>query len=121
LGNRQWDIPRLRVLLGEILSKNVLFDNYVIEHNFPAIGRRIMLINTRRIPRPPAKPTIIPLVIEDIADMDKIRMTLEKMNEMELFSKIAREKETSILWLGKEVNALLPRLGEKFKYNNGAK
>jgi PAS domain-containing protein len=49
LGNRQWDIPGLRTLLEDILTKNNKFDNYEVEHVFSDIGRKIMLLNARRI------------------------------------------------------------------------
>lgn len=121
LGNRQWDIPKLRELLEGILPNNASFDNYVIEHDFQGIGRRVMVLNARRIPRPPAKPRIMLLVIEDITDIDKLRMSYEKMLEFGLFTKVAKEKEASIVELRKEVNDLLTRLGEKLKYHDDAK
>lgn len=49
LGNRQWDIPALRELLENILPQDRGFDGYAVEHDFPAIGRRRMLLNARRI------------------------------------------------------------------------
>jgi two-component system CheB/CheR fusion protein len=49
LGNRQWDIPALRKLLEEILPHDQSFDDFVVEHDFPAIGHRKMLLNARRI------------------------------------------------------------------------
>ncbi|MFA4827667.1 MAG: PAS domain S-box protein [Thermodesulfovibrionales bacterium] len=66
LGNKQWDIPKLRELLETILPQKATFDDYEVEHDFPAIGRRTMLLNARRIPRPPEKPEVILLAIEDI-------------------------------------------------------
>ncbi|MFA5112845.1 MAG: PAS domain S-box protein [Candidatus Margulisiibacteriota bacterium] len=66
LGNSQWDIPALRKLLEEIIPGNESFDNYEVEHEFPVIGKRTMLLNARRIPRPPAKPRVILLAIEDV-------------------------------------------------------
>ena len=51
LGNRQWDIPKLRVLLETILPEKSSFDNYEVEHDFATIGRRIMLLNARQIQR----------------------------------------------------------------------
>jgi len=68
LGNKQWDIPKLRHLLESILPKNESFNDYEVEHDFPAIGKRIMLLNARRIPRPPDKPRVILLAIEDITE-----------------------------------------------------
>ena len=49
LGNRQWDIPKLRELLETILARDQSFDGYVVEHDFPVIGRHKMLLNARRI------------------------------------------------------------------------
>lgn len=119
LGNRQWAIPKLRNLLEDIIPYNSSFDNYVIEHEFKTIGKRVMVLNARRIPRPPEKPKVILLAIEDITDMDKVKMTFERMVEFGLFSKVAKEKEATIVELRREVNDLLKRLGEKLKYSNG--
>ena len=66
LGNKQWDIPKLRELLETILPRKATFDDYEVEHDFAAIGRRTMLLNARRIPRPPVKLKVILLAIEDI-------------------------------------------------------
>jgi two-component system CheB/CheR fusion protein len=66
LGNKQWDIPRLRELLEKILPEKATFDDYEVEHDFATIGRRTMLLNARRIPRPPEKLKVILLAIEDI-------------------------------------------------------
>ena len=49
LGNKQWDIPKLRELLEKILPQNQNFDSYMVEQNFPVIGHRRMLLNGRRI------------------------------------------------------------------------
>ncbi|MFA6056480.1 MAG: PAS domain S-box protein, partial [Thermodesulfovibrionales bacterium] len=66
LGNKQWDIPKLRELLETILPQKATFDDYEVEHDFTAIGRRTMLLNARRIPNPPEKLKVILLAIEDI-------------------------------------------------------
>jgi signal transduction histidine kinase len=49
LGNRQWDIPRLRMLLEEILPKRTHFSNFEVEHDFPTVGHKIMRLNARQI------------------------------------------------------------------------
>src|SRR5690606_37795768 len=49
LGNGQWDIPRLRTLLEEVLPQNNQFNDFEVEHAFEVIGHRIMLLNARRI------------------------------------------------------------------------
>jgi len=49
LGNGQWDIPALRDLLEKILTKNSQVDDFVVEHDFPKIGQKKMIVNARRI------------------------------------------------------------------------
>jgi two-component system CheB/CheR fusion protein len=49
LGDGQWDIPALRELLENILPQNQVMDGYVVEHNFPGLGPRRMVLNARRI------------------------------------------------------------------------
>src|ERR1700730_11977522 len=49
LGEGQWDIPALRVLLENILPKSAFLEDYEVEHDFPDIGRRIVLLNARTI------------------------------------------------------------------------
>ena len=49
LGNRQWDIPALRELLEKVLPQNGQVDDFVVEHDFPKIGRKKMIVNARRI------------------------------------------------------------------------
>ncbi len=72
LGNKQWDIPKLRELLETILPKKTTFDNYEVEHDFATIGRRIMLLNARQILRVLGHGRIILLAIEDITDKKKL-------------------------------------------------
>jgi PAS domain S-box-containing protein len=49
LGNGQWDIPDLRTLLEEIVPKSSVFDDFELDHTFPMIGRRVMLLNARKL------------------------------------------------------------------------
>ena len=49
LGDGQWDIPKLRQLLEDILPRNKHFYDYAVDHVFPKIGRNVMLLNARRI------------------------------------------------------------------------
>ncbi len=78
LGNKQWDIPKLRDLLETILPQKTTFDNYEVKHNFATIGRRIMLLNARQIERGMDKERIILLAIEDITERKEIEAGLEK-------------------------------------------
>lgn len=78
LGNKQWDIPRLRELLETILPQKTTFDNYEVEHDFTTIGKHIMLLNARQIQRVFGKEKIILLAIEDITERKKIENGLKK-------------------------------------------
>ena len=49
LGNAQWDIPALRTLLEGVLPANSVFNDYEVTHDFESIGRRVMLVNGRRL------------------------------------------------------------------------
>jgi diguanylate cyclase (GGDEF)-like protein/PAS domain S-box-containing protein len=95
LGNRQWDIPKLRQLLETILPQETSFDNYEVEHDFAGIGSRVMLLNARQIKRGMGKERIILLAIEDITERkqaeEKIRQlayydTLTGLPNRKLFS-----------------------------------
>jgi PAS domain S-box-containing protein len=72
LGNKQWDIPKLRELLETILPQKATFDNYEVEHDFATIGRRTMLLNARQIERVLGKERIILLAIEDITEHKRL-------------------------------------------------
>ena len=92
LGNKQWDIPKLRELLETILPQETTFDNYEVEHDFTTIGRRIMLLNARQIQRVSGKKRIILLAIEDITERREIEAGLEKTRkELEVIKKSADE------------------------------
>jgi PAS domain S-box-containing protein len=49
LGNGQWDIPDLRTLLEDIVPKSSVFNDFELEHTFPIIGWRVMLLNARKL------------------------------------------------------------------------
>lgn len=88
LGNRQWDIPKLRELLETILPEKTTFNNYEVEHDFSKIGKRIMILNARKIPRGSSEDQMILLAIEDITERkhkeeslsEKSRLTNEYLN-----------------------------------------
>lgn len=63
LGNHQWNIPKLRELLENILPEKTAFNNYEVEHDFTVIGKRIMRLNARQIKQTSGKEKIILLAI----------------------------------------------------------
>lgn len=81
LGNGQWNIPELRRLLEEILPINTRFNDFEVRHDFPEIGRRIMLLNARRIYHEDNKTRFILLAIEDSTERQQAVDSLNQSEE----------------------------------------
>jgi PAS domain S-box-containing protein len=84
LGNRQWDIPRFRLFLENILPQNTHFDDFEVEHDFPSIGHKIMILNARQINQEEIGRRMILLAIEDITELRKLEQ--EKRNILSMFA-----------------------------------
>lgn len=99
IGNRQWDIPALRLLFEDILPNNSVFNEYEVEHDFVNIGRKTILLNARQIFREAIGSHIILLAMEDITERKQIEAERAglydelhgKNSELE-FAKIIAEK-----------------------------
>jgi PAS domain S-box-containing protein len=79
LGDKQWDIPQLRTLLEDIL-KNTKLDDYAVDHIFPTIGHKFMVLNARRIYKENVGTKMILLAIEDVTALrqrDEVLKTSE--------------------------------------------
>ncbi len=81
LGNRQWNIPKLRELLEEILPQNTRFNDFEVEHHFETIGRKIMHLNARRIYKEEDQTQLILLAIEDVTEREYYKRHLEEIVE----------------------------------------
>ena len=68
LGNRQWDIPRLRESLKEVLINNHPIQDFEVEFDFETIGHKFMRLNARRVREPGHHSDLILLAIEDITE-----------------------------------------------------
>ena len=68
LGNGQWNIPRLRQLLEEILPANTHLQDFVVEHDFDTIGHRRLLLNARRLSGERLETPSILLSLQDITE-----------------------------------------------------
>jgi PAS domain S-box-containing protein len=66
LGNRQWDIPELRTLIGDILPRHSSFENFQVEQTFEHIGPRTMMLNAHRFDDADSNLELILLAIEDV-------------------------------------------------------
>jgi PAS domain S-box-containing protein len=87
IGNGQWDIEKLRILLEKIIPENKQVDDYEVTHKFEHIGEKTMLLNAREIIRQDNRQEVILLAIEDIT----YKKALEKQ------AKDAETQITSIL------------------------
>jgi signal transduction histidine kinase len=106
LGNRQWNIPKLRTLLEEILPEKNTIEDFVVEHDFKDIGQKIMLLNARTLQQGPDKTSLILLAIEDIT----VRRQLEQQKD-EFVSIASHELKTPIT----SVKAYTQILGQRFR------
>lgn len=105
LGNRQWNIPRLRELLEDVLPQSTSIEAFQVEHDFEQLGRRTMLLDARRILDPQRKTKQILIAIEDITD----RKILEgKLNASEtLYRRLFETAKDGVLILDAETGKIL--------------
>jgi len=72
IGDGQWDIPKLRTSLETIISGRKTIEAFEVEHFFPSIGRRTMVLNARKVYRRGNKIQQILLAIEDITERARL-------------------------------------------------
>lgn len=100
LGNGQWNIPLLRVLLEDVLPNNNPADDYEIDHVFESIGRKNMLLNACKLREKPDAQPIILLAIEDITERKRLKALLTKSEER--YRRIFETASDGILLLEKD-------------------
>ena len=79
LGDGQWDIPTLRALLEKIVPEHAVLNNYQVEHEFPHIGRRVMLLNASKVFYDDDAHTTILLAMEDITERKAVEQQMEEL------------------------------------------
>lgn len=90
LGEGEWDIPGLRALLERIIPGRREMDDYEVEHDFPNIGKRVLLLSACIVLYEKAHKNIL-LSIEDVTvqralEYDKDELLRQKdvlLNEIE--------------------------------------
>ena len=101
LGDNQWNIPRLRELLEDIVPKNGRFQDFEVEMAFPSIGSRTMLLNAHRIFLQTKNEELIVLTISDITNVKKMAIELQqkekKVLELELVHEKKMTKEVEVI------------------------
>jgi len=113
LGDGQWNIPALKKLLEDILPKKTFFKGFEVDHDFPIIGRKIMILNARQIHNEDdivsgIFPPIILLAMEDVTEMMAVAETLAShTNQLEAkLMERTQKLETHIGKLEQEINEL---------------
>lgn len=113
LGNGQWKIPILQKLLGDVLNEHTYFKGFQVAHEFPDIGRKVMILNARQIHivhegEEDAFPPIILLAMEDVTDMMVVAESLANhANKIETrLSERAQKLEITISKLQSDLRKL---------------
>ena len=91
LGDGQWDIPALRLLLERIVPEHGVMEDYEVEHQFPEIGKRTMLLNARKVFYEGNSHTTILLGIEDATERRMLER--DKENLLRKLQALLREKD----------------------------
>jgi chemotaxis protein methyltransferase CheR len=95
LGNGQWNIPSLRKLLEEIIPAHTTIEEYEVEHDFPTIGRRTMLLNARKVFYEGSSSTSLLVMIADVT----VRRGLEREKD-----ELLRQKDLLLQEMNHRVN-----------------
>ncbi|RYY37984.1 MAG: PAS domain S-box protein [Sphingobacteriaceae bacterium] len=114
LGNGQWNIPKLKLLLESILPTNNPVEEFEVEHDFPHIGRKLMLLNAHRVELEGQYRDRILIAIEDITDRREIER--RKDDFLSIASHELKTPLTTIKGYVQMMQRLLPAdVSEKFK------
>jgi two-component system, chemotaxis family, CheB/CheR fusion protein len=95
LGNRQWDILRLRQLLEEVIPHNAQFTGFEVSREFERIGEKIMRLSGRRIIQKTHRQLIL-LAIEDITEQ---RQAQRLIAERELWFRTMADNAPVMIWV----------------------
>ncbi|HEY6251479.1 MAG TPA: chemotaxis protein CheB [Candidatus Angelobacter sp.] len=89
IGNEQWNIPKLRMLLEQILPKDQAVVNFEVEHEFEKIGQRKMVLNARRLFQASNREPMILLAIEDMTERKRAEAALIKSEKLAVSGRLA--------------------------------
>ena len=117
--NHQWDIPELRELLEEIIPQNNHFNNFEVDHTFPRIGRKSMILNARRIYQESKGTDRVLLALEDITDQKQAEEALKSSEKR--YRRLFETAQDGILILDAEtgkISDVNPFLVEMLGYSH---
>jgi two-component system, chemotaxis family, CheB/CheR fusion protein len=113
LGQGQWDNPDLRRRLQQVLQKDESFTDFSITQDFAGLGRRVMLLNARRLLQDEEQKPLILLAIEDVTTREEqqsvLVATAERFGRTEELTRANRNKDEFLAMLAHELrNPLAP-------------
>jgi chemotaxis protein methyltransferase CheR len=95
LGNGQWNIPALRELLAQVIPHHTTIEEFEVEHDFPGIGPRTMLLNARKVFYEGNNSTSLLVAIEDVTE----RRSLEREKD-----ELLRQKDLLLQEMNHRIN-----------------
>jgi PAS domain S-box-containing protein len=119
LGNGQWDIPRLRQFLEQMLPRNGRLNDFEVDHEFEGLGRRSMVLNARCIPPAARRPQMILLAIKDETGRREAAESLA--NSEARYRRLFETAQDGILLVDPETRRVFdanPFLSELLGYNH---
>ena len=112
IANRQWDIPELRQMLTEVISKQTSFDDYEVVLNTRNAAKRTFLLNAREIQGASDKSGLILLAFEDVTERRKHEATLKLIFSASQMGMLQTTKSGDIVFVNEEVERI-------FGYSSG--
>jgi len=116
LGNKQWNIPRLRELLEDIIPKNSYFRDFEVTHTFPDIGEKVLMLNARRIEQKSHGEQLILLSVNDITAA--VRLQQKEKEELTRDIMITKSYNLKLEGAVKQRTAELDRINNSLAEKN---
>jgi chemotaxis protein methyltransferase CheR len=132
LGNGQWNSPQLRILLEDILPKSTFFKDFEVEHEFPLIGKKVMMVNARIVFSKGNESPLIIMAMEDLSKqrlleaklqayskeleikvMDRTKELETRIEELETMNKDMVDREIRMIELKKEMEEMKAKMQQQ--------
>jgi two-component system CheB/CheR fusion protein len=106
LGAKQWDIPELRRILSEVISKKQSFESFEVGFDFPRIGQKLMLLNAREIQNNSGDSGLILVAFEDITELKKSEALFKLILNASQMGMLQATKAGDIVFVNQEVQRI---------------
>jgi chemotaxis methyl-accepting protein methylase/nitrogen fixation/metabolism regulation signal transduction histidine kinase len=96
LGDGDWEIPQLQALLGEVLPRQRVLNDFEVAHEFAALGPRNMLLNARTLHRGGGRPDLILVAIEDVTERRRALIALRELEDRKHLEDEVRRRQAAL-------------------------